>query len=129
MKKRTEKKQKPKLSKYFTLKKVLDILCEYDVVHFDVNLDSILNEKLFGFVNFAEKKIYINKNQSKSEMRDTLIHEMLHIIEDELVEETDEDNVWKESSKVVKAVYHPPKQIKRKGDKHDRETNTEDIQA
>lgn len=129
MKKRTEKKQKPKLSKYFTLKKVLDILCEYDVVHFDVNLDSILNEKLFGFVNFAEKKIYINKNQSKSEMRDTLIHEMLHIIEDELVEETDEDNVWKESSKVVKAVYHPPKQIKRKGDKHDRETNTGDIQA
>ena len=100
------KRKKPtNLSKHFDIQKIIDILCEYDLIHYDLTLDSLFNEKLFGFVDFNEKKIYINKKQSKTDMRDTIIHEMLHIIEDELGVNMDEHNVMNNSKKTFNKIY------------------------
>ena len=98
-------KRKVNLSRYLDLKKVIDILCEYDLIHYDIHLDSLFNQKLYGFVDFNNKKIYINKKQSKTDMRDTIIHEMLHIIEDELGVDVDEDNISKNSKKSFNKIF------------------------
>lgn len=88
---------------------VLDILAEYDIIHYDFDLSGIIDEKLYGFVDFENKKIYISTKQSKTDMIDTLVHELLHVVEDKLCEKVDEDNISTHTDKILKKLFKSDK--------------------
>lgn len=59
-----------------TLKDVIDALVDYDIRH--QPLPSMGTGNLYGLFSSGEKRIYLNSEQDRREMIDTIVHELYH---------------------------------------------------
>jgi len=75
---------------------LIDILCDFDLIHRDMNV--------LGKIDFDAQIIYI-KPQIRRDMRDTIIHELLHAYYYNLGIERTEEQIEKETSKLYNQIY------------------------
>jgi len=76
---------------------LIDILCDFDLIHRDM-LD------VLGKIDFDAQIIYI-KPQIRKDMRDTIIHELLHAYYYNLGVERTEEQIEKETIKLYNQIY------------------------
>ena len=94
--------------KYLSLKKVIEVLADWDVIHIDFN-DLLKNpkedkDKIIYGICYNDKKIYINSAKRLDARRGCLIHELIHAFY--FMKDKDEINTEKNVKKIEKATYN-----------------------
>lgn len=89
-----------------TLDDVVEILGEYSVLHQE--LPNVASGILYGMVNYNTKKIYLNTDQDRTEMRDTLLHELYHVKARKNYCGNSEDEVDLLTKKTIGELYIKP---------------------
>jgi hypothetical protein len=62
--------------KELRLEDIVEILGEFDVIHQE--LPSV-EGRLYGLVDYEKRKIYLDSKQDRTEMRDSVLHELYHV--------------------------------------------------
>ena len=62
----------------FDLKNIIDVLCDYNLQH--QRGESPMNGRFYGLTDFRSRVIFINDQSDLAERRDTIIHEILHVL-------------------------------------------------
>jgi len=66
----------------FTLKNILDLFTEYELKHFYLDTNDIFGARLLGYCDKEKKELGLYLPQMTSEIRETVIHEILHGLKD-----------------------------------------------
>lgn len=89
----------------FKLEEIIDLLVEYEVKKFEVNTAPIFNAFLYGFTDLYNKEIYVYKNLSYKDARETIIHEFVHALKDKYGIKDSEKQTTQEAKQIYKKLY------------------------
>lgn len=89
-----------------TLEDVVEIIAEFDIIH--QSLPQAQPNGLYGMVNFNSKRVYLNSDQDRTEMRDTVLHELYHIKARKTYCANTEQEVDRLAKETIKALYTKP---------------------
>lgn len=97
--------KKNKILDVFKLEEIIDILVEYDLKHFEIDVEPIFGKFLYGYVDFLNKNIYISRNLDYQSARETIIHEFVHILKNKYGIRDTESRTERDAKEIYNLLY------------------------